>query len=190
MNKKALTIVIIALIVIGGIFYFSQSNETNEIKDNESDVSQNSNQIEENSLPIDIGKEAPNFTLNTLEGETVSLEDYRGKTVLINFWATDCPYCVKEMPDLNKLYINHKDEDFEVLAINVGESEADVKAYLNGTDYQFTILLDSKANTAISYMVTGIPMSVMIDEEGIIRAIKIGLMSYDVMEDMFEYVKK
>lgn len=187
MNKKTLTIVIIALIALVGIFYYGQNKET---KDSEDNISQNSNQAEDNSLPIDIGNEAPNFTLNNLSGETVSLEDYRGKTVLINFWGTECPFCVKEMPDLNNLYINHMNEDFEVLAINVGESEKKVKKFLNDEDYQFTILLDDKADIAVKYMVTGIPMSIMIDEEGIIRVVKVGLMSYDTMEEMFKYVKK
>ena len=187
MNKKTLTIVIIALIALAGIFYYGQNKKTKNSEDN---ISQNSNQAEDNSLPIDIGNEAPNFTLNNLAGETVSLKDYKGKTVLINFWGTECPFCVKEMPDLNKLYINHKNENFEVLAINVGESEKKVKEFLNDEDYQFTILLDNKADIAVRYMVTGIPMSIMIDEEGIIRVVKVGLMSYDTMEEIFKYVKK
>lgn len=77
------------------------------------------------SLPVGVKKEerAPSFAITTLDGEDVTLDDYKGKKVLLNFWATWCPPCRKEMPDMQQLYEENRDDDFVVLAVNMTNTE-------------------------------------------------------------------
>src|SRR5690606_32548559 len=100
----------------------SIANEDNVDENNGQEEDEPSSQEEEDFYPdIAVGKLAPDFTLADLEGKEVSLSDFRGKYVLINFWATWCQYCDLEMPDLDRLY--KENEDLVVLAVNVQEEK-------------------------------------------------------------------
>ncbi len=140
----------------------------------------------EEKIYLEVGEEAPNFTLKNLQEEKISLSDFRGKNVLINFWDTKSPYCVKEMADLNELYIDNRDKDFVVLGIPVGDSKEEVEAYLKDKGYAFPILLDEEKNISIEYMVRGIPTSYMIDKEGTISDIKLSMMTYPQMQKILK----
>jgi len=202
MNKRNILLLLIAVLIIGGLGYYaigrnagdSEKVEDKAPKNNESeeknDEAKNEESTTEELKPLEIGQEAPNFTLENLEGDNVSLEDLRGKTVLINFWATWCPYCVKEMPDMDKLYVENKDDDFVVLAIDVGETREEASKYVEKSGYHFPVLLDTDGRVSMKYFVTGIPTSVMVDKEGKIRAIKLGPMTYPEMKEMLDYARK
>ena len=115
---------------------------------------------------------APNFELKTLTGEKVMLSDFKGKKVFINFWATWCPPCVKEIPTIQQFYEQHADnENLVILAINATDQELkadNVKQFAHEYGISFPILLDEKGDVSINYEVLTIPTSVIINEEGMI----------------------
>ena len=112
------------------------------------------------------GGEAPAFTLPTLRGESVSLSEYRGKLVLINFWATWCPPCVEEMPSMEKLYKKMKGKPFEILAVSTIESESAVKEFVKKNGFSFSILLDKDGSVAEKYGVFSLPETYILDRDG------------------------
>ncbi|WP_207707313.1 TlpA family protein disulfide reductase [Crassaminicella thermophila] len=188
MNKKGIMIMLLGIVMVAGFFVMTKANKP-EIVQEKNSQNNMEEYDQEKTIDIEVGKPAPDFTLENLQGESVSLSDFRGKNVLVNFWATWCPYCVKEMPDLNKLYIENKENDFVVLAVDVGESKEDVEKYLEGKSYEFPVLLDKDGSISIKYMVRGLPTSFMIDKEGNIRAIKMSMMTYPEMKEMLEGVE-
>ena len=109
---------------------------------------------------------AQNFILKSLEGNEVSLEDYRGKIVLLNFWATWCLPCRTEMPSMEKLYNEFKDKDFTILAIDMQEDADSVKVFREKYKLNFPILLDSDGSVGQFYDVIGIPTTYLVDREG------------------------
>ena len=112
---------------------------------------------------------APNFTLPNLDGNNVSLTDYRGKVVLLNIWATWCLPCLVEMPSMQKLYQELKDEGFLILAVSLDESGVEaVKPFVKMHKLDFPVLLDTKGEIKSLYQITGIPESFVIDKSGTI----------------------
>jgi len=115
------------------------------------------------------GVSAPNFTLPDLAGKMVSLDDYKGKVVLLNIWATWCPPCVEEMPSMEKLYRELKNEGFEILAISVDVSGAEtVIPFMKKHKLSFPALTDTIGAIKRLYQTTGVPESFVIDKGGII----------------------
>ncbi len=112
---------------------------------------------------------APLFTLNDINGNQVSLEDYRGKVVMINFWATWCPPCVEEMPTMQALKQSLSDQPFEILAINMGETESAIKFFIEqlGIDFNFPLLMDTDIKVANQYQVSGLPATLLVDKQGV-----------------------
>lgn len=135
-----------------------------------------------------VGDLAPDFELTTLEGETVRLSDYRGQRVFLNFWATWCPPCRAEMPDMQNLY-EAQDVPFEILAVNLTKSEAseeNVEAFIQDFGLSFPVLLDKESIVAEGYSVTAVPSSYIIDTEGRISFVAPGAMHYDMMAQEIE----
>ncbi len=129
---------------------------------------------------------APDFTLNDMDGEPHRLADYRGKVVLINFWATWCPPCRKEMPSLERLYQHFKDQPFMVLAVNQWETDDHVFSYMGELNVfpEFPILFDPESKISEEYGVLGLPTSVIIDQQGRIRYRAVGGREFDHPEIM------
>ena len=116
------------------------------------------------------GKPAPDFTLKTIDGKTVSLKDFRGKVVLVNFWATWCPPCREEMPLFEEVYQKYKDKGFVILAINLDPEN--LEDFENV--YSFTILIGND-KVVNEYNVLGIPTSYLIDKNGVIVKVRRGV---------------
>lgn len=114
---------------------------------------------------------APDFTLPDLAGQPVSLSDLRGQVVLLNFWATWCPPCAAEMPDLNALYERYGAEhNFVVVAINKEEEQAVVDAFVADRGLTFPVLLDGDGTVTLNrFVIRSLPMSLIIDREGKVR---------------------
>ena len=121
-----------------------------------------------------VGEPAPDFRLENLDGQSISLSDFRGKPILLNFWATWCPPCVAEMPYLQQVYEEWSGKGLVVLAVNIGENPTEVKRFLQAHDLSLPVLLDTEENTAEKYNITGIPASFFIDSDGIIQQKIIG----------------
>ncbi|MGJ7913313.1 redoxin domain-containing protein [Neobacillus sp. LXY-1] len=129
-----------------------------------------------------VGSKAPDFELKTLTGETVKLSELKGKKVMLNFWATWCPPCKAEMPDMEKFHSEVGDK-VTILAVNI-DPQLDVKGFVNEYKITFPILLDTDDGVNGKYQVLSIPTTYFIDSKGIIQKKFVGSMK---LEDMKEY---
>jgi peroxiredoxin len=115
------------------------------------------------------GTQAPGFNLRDLKGNVVTLEHYKGKVVLLVFWAPWCASCRVDLPELEQLYNKYQDEGFAVIGINVDASTARVAAFLRKAPLKYAILVDSKGETAEAYRLSGLPTIFIIDREGVVK---------------------
>ncbi len=115
------------------------------------------------------GAMAPELEMTDVEGKTHRLSEYRGKVVLLNFWATWCPPCIAEMPALEAAYAKLKNQGFEILAINLDEQPKAVHKILQDQKLSFKIFLDPQGKAAQAYLVYGLPYTVVLDREGKIQ---------------------
>ncbi len=122
----------------------------------------------------EVGNLAPDFQLSNLDGQSVSLSDFRGRPVLVNFWATWCGPCRYEMPFLQRIHEEQAANGLVVLGVNLGESPAEIREFMADFGLSFTMLLDSRQDVALTYNVRGIPTTLLIDEDGVIRYRKVG----------------
>lgn len=129
------------------------------------------------------------FELPDLDGNLVSVADFEGKFVLINFWATWCTYCDQEMPDLQALQDKYGD-DLVVLLVNVQEGEKEIKAYLDKNNLSMLTVLDKKGEVAGMYNVTGMPSSYFVTPDQRVIGYVAGMMTYDTMEQSLAYVRE
>ena len=120
-----------------------------------------------------VGRLAPNFRLATPDGTPLALSDFRGKPVLINFWATWCGPCRFEMPELQAMH-ERLGDDLQVLAVDLDESSGDVRDFFEELGLTFTAVIDKDEDVANEYRLFGLPSTYIVDEDGIIRALKVG----------------
>ncbi|WP_299090718.1 TlpA disulfide reductase family protein [uncultured Metabacillus sp.] len=134
------------------------------------------------------GNAAPDFELTTLDGEKVSLSSLQGKKVILNFWATWCPPCRSEMPDMEKIH-NEFNEDVVIAAVNLTSSEKNVEtveSFVKELNLSFPVLLDKKGEINKQFEVLSYPTSYIIDEKGVITSKFVGAMTYDQMKDLLD----
>lgn len=137
---------------------------------------------------------AIDFELKDQYGNTHRLSDYKGKTVFLNFWATWCPPCKAEMPDIQKLYETYDQEGEEALIV-LGvaapgqwqeQDEEGVKAFLEDKGYTYPVLMDSSGNTFLQYGISSYPTTFMIDRDGNVFGYVPGMLSFDMMESIVQ----
>jgi peroxiredoxin len=134
-------------------------------------------------VPVE-GMPAANFSLTDLDGRAHDLGRYRGKIVLLNFWATWCKPCTTEMPAMQAAYDRLRGKGFVVLAVNELEDDAKVREHIQAYGHTFPVLMDRDNRVANLYGVYGLPVSVFIDEAGTVRSyIKGGLLTEQKIED-------
>ena len=124
-----------------------------------------------------VGNLAPDFQLQNLDGQSISLSGLQGKPVLLNFWATQCPPCRSEMPYLQEIYNEWSDKELTLVAINIGESSAKVERFMQSQNLSLPVLLDTKQDVAQKYGIQYIPTTFFIDKDGIIQEKIIGAFS-------------
>ena len=118
---------------------------------------------------VSMGETAPDFTLENMQGENVTLSDLRGQVVLVNFWATWCPPCRQEMPSMEKLYQHFQGQEFEMLAINVEENGPEaVSSFLKDKSHSFPILFDPQGQAQRLYNVSKYPETFVVNKDGIV----------------------
>lgn len=160
---------------LGGETFKKEESQTKEIEIENSHVQ---------SDGVQIGDKAPDFALQTMNGEEMKLSDLRGKKVILNFWATWCPPCRAEMPDMQKFYEKNAGEGIEILAVNLTDSEkslADIEQFMDEFEITFPVLLDEQSEVAMAYYAFSIPTSYFIDSNGAIQQKMVGAMNYDFM---------
>lgn len=138
----------------------------------------------DSSTGTQIGERLPNFTLNALDGKEVSLTDFRGTPVLVNFWATWCSFCVDEMPDLQRAF---EKGDVVVLGVNRAETLEKQRDFVeNNLKITYPILLDPSDSLARAFGVAIMPTTFVLDREGIIIQQKLG--PYTSLEEITDAI--
>jgi len=157
MNKKTVLLVVIVMLAVIGLLYgITRVGGKRQMIFRE-------------------GDRAPEFSLPTLDNKIVNLSSYRGKVVMVHFWATWCPPCVEEIPVLEQLYRAMAGQDFEILAVSVDEGGPEVVGPLSARNkLTFPVLLSPDRSAASLYGTFKFPETYVLDREGIVRIKAIG----------------
>jgi peroxiredoxin len=159
--KRVAGVVTLVVLLLGGVVWFGWAQR-------------------DAFAPVDAGTRAPEFTATTLDGAPASLNDFAGRVVLLNIWATWCPPCVEEMPSLQRLHDLLEPEGFSVIAVSVdalpgrasplgGHIGGDVRAFVESLGLDFPVWHDPSGEVQRRYRAPGLPASFIIDREGRIR---------------------
>jgi peroxiredoxin len=132
------------------------------------------------------GKAAPDFRLADLDGRPHRLENYRGKVVVLDFWASWCAPCRKELPAIEKLHLQYGSKDLVILAVN-SESHKVASSFIKKYGYTFTVLTDVEGSVFDDYAVSSIPVTIVVDKEGLISAHFIG---YQGEEELLAAIRR
>jgi peroxiredoxin len=139
-------------------------------------------QLQEQALSTNVGRQAPEFTLASVGGKEVNLRDFRGKVVLLDFWATWCTPCRSEMPTIELLHRQFKDKGLLVLGID-DEDAPTQKNFMEKSGFSFVSLVELRKQVTNQFHVGGIPTTVLIDQQGTIRAFDLGEVSYESLRE-------
>ena len=115
-----------------------------------------------------VGGPAPAFKLETVDGQIISMADLKGQFVVLNFWATWCVPCIKEMPEFQKAHLS-LDQKVKIIGINLAESKEKVSEYIRNKGFSFPVLLDGYGNVSQEYEVIHLPVTFFISPDGVIR---------------------
>ena len=134
------------------------------------------------SIPGEMNYPAPELTLTNMQDQTVSLIDYRGQWVLVNNWATWCPPCRAEMPELNAFYEAHKDEGFVLIAISSGDTKTQIADFTQEYGLNFPMWQDPTSTSLRAFRMDYLPSSFVIDPSGTVRLAWTGAVSLETLE--------
>lgn len=135
------------------------------------------------SGPARTGQPMPNFSLTDLDGNPVQVNDFLGHPLLINAWATWCPPCRAEMPDLHAYYLQHQAEGFVMLAINAGETQSPVEEFIAQMGFTFPVLLDPGKSTLNQLGINSFPTSIIVNRDGVIDQIHTGMLTAAMLDE-------
>ncbi|WHX27260.1 TlpA disulfide reductase family protein [Virgibacillus halodenitrificans] len=179
----ALLFVLIGIVVFN-ILQENKDGSTGDIKESKGGMI-----APPESAGLEPGQMAPNFELETLGGKKLNLSDLRGEKVILNFWATWCPPCREEMPEMQKFHEDFGDK-INIIAVNLTGSEtkeSDVKEFIDKYNYTYPILLDKNSQVGETYKAFTVPTTYFIGTDGKIqKERKVGPMSYEFMQETLE----
>lgn len=189
--KKGIIVVLIVGMFVWAVYdlviqsdHSSSLEETSELLSGTSE--EDSGEDEDVVVGLEKGNMAPDFELNTLAGDTVKLSDFRGEKIMLNFWATWCPPCRAEMPDMQRFY---EDTDVVILAVNLTETRNErenVDGFVDEFGLTFPILLDENLDVSTLYRIQPIPTSYLINTDGSIHNMAFGALNYELMVQEFQ----
>ncbi|OLO26129.1 cytochrome C biogenesis protein [Alkalihalophilus pseudofirmus] len=204
MKKNIIVIVLLAGLVTWGFLDLRDNNsktvndvETvnalSEVDDERTTDSEETNSnaaiVDENVQEVVVGLEqgnyAPDFELETLDGQLVKLSDFKGEKVILNLWASWCPPCRAEMPHMQDFYENYKEDGITILAVNLTTLERntnDIVPFVDEFKLTFPIVLDVDGEIGMTYQAYSIPTTYILDTSGRVQHKVIGPMSYEMME--------
>lgn len=162
--RRIITMLIVFAALAAGIWAFVSNGPNTEMKRNH---------------PIRVGAEAPDFTAVNSKGEQVQLLQYRGKAVMINFWASWCEPCVREMPFIHELAQQNKN-NVEMLFVNVGESKGTINEFMKSHQFDFPVMIDATGKISNLYRISGLPATMVIDQSGQFSHIILGELTEDM----------
>ncbi len=180
MVRNMLALLVLIGLVIWGVY---DSGKDSQVRGKE-ELTQEETKV---SVGVKQGNLAPDFELKTLDGKNIKLSDLRGKRVVVNLWATWCPPCRAEMPDMQEFYETYKNKGIVVLGVNLTTKERQpesIAKFIEQFGLTFPILLDEQGHVADLYQSVAIPTSYIIDSKGIIHRKVVGPMNKEMMEDM------
>jgi peroxiredoxin len=134
------------------------------------------------AIPVEVNFPAPELNLLSLDGNPVSLEDFRGQAVLVNNWATWCPPCKAEMPDLNRYYRKHQDDNFTLIGIEAGDTAFNIEQIVEQYRLDYPIWLDPQEKSLAAFQTSYLPSSFVIDSDGTVRLAWTGAISLKNLE--------
>lgn len=203
MNKKGLFAilgcVLFALLIGGAYILYSKLAKdntppstliVNEYKEGELEKNNEKNEKSDNT---DEQSEfsAPDFTVYDSNGNAVKLSDFKGKPIVLNFWASWCPPCKGEMPDFNEKYLEYKDEiHFIMVNLTDGyqETKSSAEKFLSTTDYSFPVYFDTTMEAAITYQISAVPQTFFIDANGVLVTYAQGAINADTLQLGIDYI--
>lgn len=191
MTKKIFGLVLLALLIAIAVGTMVKNNIDQETSISNEQLGADMTNVAA-SEGLNQGDLAPNFTLTTLDGKTVKLSDYKGKKVILNFWATWCPPCRAEMPHMQNYYEDFaEDEGVEILAVNLtdGDTREKVEDFVADYGLTFPILMDEEGMAGKTYQAVTIPTSYMIDTTGKIQHKIVGPMDDQMIADYISNLK-
>jgi peroxiredoxin len=159
------------LIVLGIVLFFVLQASASAPRDDEF-----------STIPAEVNYSAPELELTDLNGNPVALTDYLGSVVLVNMWATWCPPCKAEMPDLQAFYEKYKDDGFVIIGINDGEPADLVEPFVSEYGLTFPVWLDEQYLSEQAFNTINLPSSYVIDRTGTVRLMWIGAISPRILE--------
>lgn len=143
------------------------------------------NGCSDKAVILKTGQPAPAFALTDMKGGTVSVpEDMRGKVVAVRFWSESCKSCAAEMPKIEKIYKKYADKGLIILAVNIGQDKGTVEKFVKEADISYPVLLDPGKKITKRYGVTGVPVTFMLDRNGVIRQKIVGETGSTAFEDI------
>ena len=185
MNKKVLILVLVLVFLIAGagIAYNSMADKVQ--LDNLATRETAAAEVPEGSEAAENDNLAPDFTVYDLEGNAHKLSDFRGKPVIVNFWASWCNPCKNEMPAFEEKYLQYKD-DIHFLMVNLTDGSQETvetaQGYIDGQGYTFPVYFDTDYSGAIAYGVSAVPATYFIDENGSLIAYGKGSLSQEQLQ--------
>jgi len=143
--------------------------------------------LPERGAPLNVGDTAHNFSLPNLDGQQVTLAEFQGKPVVINFWATWCPPCRLEMPEFQRAYEAYQEDDLVILAVNAAEQPEVVRSFFyDQMGYTFTPLLDEEGQVGEAYGAIGLPSTFFVNATGEVTAVHRGALSQTQLQNYLE----
>lgn len=189
MIKKAIIgILLLAAIAIIAINFFEEDAPPIDTSESTSSASAQDAPLAEG---LSQGQVAPDFTLTDQNGETVKLSDYRGKKVILNFWATWCPPCRAEMPHMQEFHENNADGDVVILAVNLtaqDNGDEAIRSFIDEFGLTFSIPMDETGSTAQTYQIRTVPTTYILNTKGEIAQKIVGPMDEQIMKDQTDSI--